>query len=81
MKERTFEPAVGDTPEAIFDRQWASALLSAVWANSACDFEEENRLAWVELYEAYHGSTGKRPTQQALATRFGLLRDQVRDIL
>ena len=45
-------------------------------------FVSENRSDWVDLFEAYYTLEGDiRPSQESLAARFGLSRDQVRDIL
>jgi RNA polymerase sigma-70 factor (ECF subfamily) len=81
--DRAYEPPAGDTPEEAFDREWQAALLQTVRRNleghyvAASDPEERQRYA---IFAALHfvENATERPTLDALATRFGLSRDQVR---
>lgn len=80
-EERGFEPAKGDDPESIFDRQWAVGLWQQVVRQLRELYAAEDKAMWWGLFIAYHASAGKRPSQEALAEQFGLSRDQVRAIL
>jgi RNA polymerase sigma-70 factor (ECF subfamily) len=79
-EERSFEPAAGDDPEMVFERRWARDLWDRTLRQLA-DKYTGDRAAWGEMFLAYFGPEGKRPSQEALAERFGLSRDQVREIL
>ncbi|HKI35546.1 MAG TPA: hypothetical protein VKA46_27060, partial [Gemmataceae bacterium] len=80
-EERAYEPAADETPDAVFDRQWAAGVWETVRRQLRERYAQEGRLAWYDLFIAYSAPEGKRPSQEALAERFGLSRDQVRDIL
>jgi DNA-directed RNA polymerase specialized sigma24 family protein len=81
--ERTYEPPAGETPEEAFDREWKVALLRTVRDNLAAHYtatsDPEARQAF-ELFAASHFVERRedQPTQEALAERFGVSRDQVR---
>lgn len=79
-RERTFEPSDSQTPEQIFMKQWAKAVV----ANSRNQLEAwcraQGRSDWFEVFTAMHffDADERRPTQQALADRLQISRDQVR---
>ncbi len=81
--DRSYEPAGDETPEEAFDKAWKTALLQTVRRNleahyaAASDPEERQRYA---IFAALHfvERADDRPTQDALAARFGITRDQVR---
>jgi RNA polymerase sigma-70 factor (ECF subfamily) len=81
--DRAYEPPDKETPEEAFDRAWKDALLKTVRSNledhyaEAIDPEERRRFA---IFSALHfvERDEDRPTQEALAERFGISRDQVR---
>jgi DNA-directed RNA polymerase specialized sigma24 family protein len=79
-EDRSYEPPRGETAEAVFDRQWAAALVSAVRARLRQVCQEKGRGAWCDLFDAAHaaGADSEAATQQALAYEFGMTRDQVR---
>ena len=81
--DRAYEPSVDETPEEAFDKEWKAALLQTVRRNleahyaAAADAEERQRYAiFAALNFVEHAED--RPTQEALAARFGISRDQVR---
>ncbi len=82
-RDRAFEPPDRETPEEAFDRGWKTALLQTVRRNleahsaAASDPEERRRF---KIFAALHFAERDedRPTQEALAARFGISRDQVR---
>lgn len=78
--ERSYEPATDSTPETIFMKEWAAALVQKVLQRLRQFYENEGRPAWFELFAACHFVTepGKRPSQQELGQRYGMTRDQVR---
>ncbi|MBV9125168.1 MAG: sigma-70 family RNA polymerase sigma factor [Planctomycetes bacterium] len=78
--DRTYEPPVHETPETIFMKQWAAALVANVLERLRAFYREEDRAAWYDVFAAsYQPSPPEEPpTQQALAERFGMSRDQVR---
>jgi RNA polymerase sigma-70 factor (ECF subfamily) len=80
--ERAYEPPAGETPEEAFDKGWKASLLGAVRDNLAAHYAatgdaERQRYA---IFAASHfvGRGEEQPTQEALAERFGVSRDQVR---
>jgi RNA polymerase sigma-70 factor (ECF subfamily) len=81
--DRAYEPPAGETPEEAFDREWKAALLRTVRDNLAAyyavsaDPAERQRF---EIFAANHfvAPGEDQPTQEALAERFGVRRDQVR---
>jgi len=78
--ERTFQPADRETPEQVFMRQWAQAVIANVRRRLELWCYSKDRPDWCEIFSAIHfpppGTT--RITQQELADRFRLTRDQVR---
>jgi RNA polymerase sigma-70 factor (ECF subfamily) len=81
--DRAYESPDKEMPEEAFDRDWKAALLQAfrrnVEAHYAAALDPEERLRF-EIFSALHfvERDADRPTQTALAARFGLTRDQVR---
>ena len=81
--DRAYEPTASETPEEAFDKGWKAALLQTVRRNleahyaAAIDPEERRRF---EIFAALNlgDDAENRPTQEAIAERFGLTRDQVR---
>ncbi len=81
--DRVWEPPAGETPEQAFDRQWKSDVPATVRRSLRDYYHGLNDPAvWVryQIFEAVHlRETGtEEPTQEALAARFGVTRDQVR---
>jgi DNA-directed RNA polymerase specialized sigma24 family protein len=81
--DRDYEPADSETPDEAFDRAWKVALLQTVCRNleahyaAAIDPEEKQRFAiFAALHLPEHDEDP--PTQDAVARRYGLTRDQVR---
>ena len=78
--ERSFEPPDNRTPEEVFMRQWAQAVLTNVrrclesWCNA------RGRPDWYRMFcEVYLPAPGcHRVSQHALADRLHMTRDQVR---
>jgi RNA polymerase sigma-70 factor (ECF subfamily) len=81
--DRAYEPPAHETPEEAFDRQWKGELLAVVRRNLRTYYEgkekpeERQRL---EIFAAYHfvDRVEDQPSQEALAARFGVSREQVR---
>lgn len=81
--DRAFEPAAGETPEEAFDKAWKTALLRTVRDNlkahygATSDADERQRF---EIFAAVYfvERSEDQPTQEALAQRFDITRDQVR---
>jgi RNA polymerase sigma-70 factor (ECF subfamily) len=78
--ERTFEPHDRLTPESVFMREWAAAAIRAVEQSVRHWCEERGRPDWFEIFALHHFPPpgAIRPTQQEIAARFHLSRDQVR---
>jgi RNA polymerase sigma-70 factor (ECF subfamily) len=81
--DRAYEPPDKETPEEAFDRAWKAAVLQAVRRNLEAYYaaaqDPEERLRF-QIFSALHlvERDEDRPTQAALAERFGITRDQVR---
>src|SRR5262249_8139641 len=78
--ERSYEPPAGETPEAVFLKQWAAALVRDVLQRLRQLYQDEGHAVRYDLFAAVHypADPAERPSQQALAERFGVTRDQVR---
>ena len=78
--ERAYEPATNETPDEIFMKRWAAALVESVLARLREDCERLDRPLWYQVFVAVHypASHDERPSQQALAGRLGVSREQVR---
>lgn len=78
--ERTYEPASDETPDQVFMKRWAAALVENVLTRLRQEFQRLDRSLWYQVFTAVHypASHEERPSQQALAHRFGVSREQVR---
>lgn len=78
--ERTFQPCDKRTPEEIFMREWAHAVIGSVQRRLENWCDAHGRPDWYHLFcETYFPAPGHpRITQQALAERLEVTRDQVR---
>lgn len=81
--ERVFEPAAADDPEDMFHKQLTAHLMAQVLTQLRLLYQEEGRQQWFDVYHAarWQDPGVAPPTQQALAEKFALTRDQVRYIL
>lgn len=81
--DRSYEPAAGETPEQIFDREFARSLIGKVRKALRKTCENEKRPEWYEIFAAVYPDDNSTPpqSQQALAELFGKTRDEVRGIL
>jgi hypothetical protein len=81
--DRAYESPDTEMPEEAFDRAWKAALLQTVRRNLEAHYaaatDPEERLRF-QVFAALHlgDREGNRPTQEAVARRFGITRDQVR---
>jgi DNA-directed RNA polymerase specialized sigma24 family protein len=78
--ERTYEPPDNRTPEEIFMQQWAQAVIANVQKSLEAWCNGRGRPDWHRMFsETYFPEPGKsRITQQNLADRLHLTRDQIR---
>jgi hypothetical protein len=81
--DRAYDPAAGGTPAEAFDKEWNAALLRTVRANLAALYAATSDPAKRQAFEIFSASQfperhEDHPTQEALAQRFGISRDQVR---
>jgi DNA-directed RNA polymerase specialized sigma24 family protein len=78
--ERTFEPPDNRTPEELFMHQWAVAVIANVRRHVESWCSLRGRPDWHLMFcETYFPAAGSpRITQQALADRLHVSRDQVR---
>lgn len=74
-EEKSFEPPAGASPEAIFMRHWAQAVIAGVLDHLRQLYASSNRQSWFELFIAVRQEDA---TQESLGQRFGMTRDQVR---
>jgi DNA-directed RNA polymerase specialized sigma24 family protein len=81
--ERSFEPSTDETPESAFMKQWAASLVEKVRNQLRDRYRAGGREHWYEVFAARHfpETPGDRPSQDALATKHGLDRNEVRKIL
>ncbi len=77
-EDRTFEPESAKTPEDIYMQRWAASLVKAVLELLRLSFESEGKTAAYEIFASSVVSDERRPSQESLAQRFGLSRDQIR---
>ena len=79
-EERSYEPATSETPEEVFMKRWAAALVQNVLEQLRQLCENEGHPVWYDVFIATHypAASTQQVTQQALATRLGLTRDKVR---
>jgi RNA polymerase sigma-70 factor (ECF subfamily) len=81
--DRAYEPPARQTPEEAFRTQWKAKVLAAVRASLRDYYEGLNKpKEWqrFEIFAAFQfvDRSEDQPTQDALAARFGVSRDQVR---
>lgn len=78
--DRGYEPPTDRTPEAVYMKQWASALVERVLVRLREVLAAEGQVAWHDVFSASHfPPPGEEPrTQEQLAARFGVTRDQIR---
>lgn len=83
--DRTYEPPARETPDEAFDKQWKADVLAAVRRSLHDFYHGLNSAARrdFDIFAARHVLDGNQspPTQEALAERFGVTRDQVRTAL
>jgi RNA polymerase sigma-70 factor (ECF subfamily) len=79
-RDRRFEPADEETPEDLFMRQWARAVMSNVRRSLERFCHDKGRPDWYAIFCAIHfpAAGERRATQDALAKILRLTRDQVR---
>jgi RNA polymerase sigma-70 factor (ECF subfamily) len=75
-----FEPATGETPEEIFDRRWAAAVVQSVLDLLRMSYEAENKPHCYHVFAAtfLERDPNRRVSQESLGESLGLSRDQVR---
>lgn len=71
---------LNETPDAVFMRQWARAIITGVQRALELWCEGRGRPDWYRMFSAVHfpSSTSERITQQFLAERYHVSRDQIR---
>jgi RNA polymerase sigma-70 factor (ECF subfamily) len=79
-EDRRFEPAAGDTPEEIFTRRWAAAVVQSVLELLRLSYEAEKKPHCYQVFAAtfLQDDSTTRRSQEALGRELGLTRDQVR---
>ncbi len=74
-----WEPAVQESPEAVFCESWARALLEHACQEVGRRYAAEGHGRWYAWFEEHVlGEGSRRTSQSALARRDGVSRDQVR---
>jgi RNA polymerase sigma-70 factor (ECF subfamily) len=76
-EDRTWEPAVHETPETTFDRRWARELLNRVKKNLKRLCRNRGQPLWYDIFAATHFAA-ERTSQRDLAEQLGVSRDEVR---
>jgi RNA polymerase sigma-70 factor (ECF subfamily) len=81
--ERTYEPPVQETPETVFMKQWAVALVDHVLQQLRHFCEEQGKAHHYAVFAATHflRDTEGRVSQEELGRRHAMTRDQVRTAL
>lgn len=79
-RERSFDPSDNATPEQVFMKQWAKSVITTARRLLEAWCQDQDRPEWFEVFAATYlaGSADEQPTQQELADRLNLSRDQVR---
>lgn len=82
-EERCREPSTDDSPEGPFLRQWAIDRIAEVRRRLKELCVKKDRAVWFDLFEAVHAAEpdAEVPSQEELARRVGMTRDQVRHAL
>lgn len=78
--ERSFAPSETETPEDIFMRQWARSVVGNVRRRLKIWCADNGRPDWYRVFAAFNllGDVGPRMTQEGIARKLNLSRDQVR---
>jgi hypothetical protein len=78
-EDLSFEPSNGETAEEVFMRQWAEAVIAAVVRRLEAWCLQKGRPDWYRVFDAAYLDQGDpRFSQESLAERFRMSRDQVR---
>ncbi len=79
-QERTFEPPARETPEQVFMKKWAQAVIGNVRTHLEAWCRSKNRCEWYDVFSTIHfpSPNDARPTQLGMAERFNMTRDQIR---
>jgi RNA polymerase sigma factor (sigma-70 family) len=82
-EDRTWEPPAGQTPEQVFHHRWQLETRATVRCNLEAYYVGVGKPDCCKIFAAYHFAerSEDQPTQQELARRFNLTRDQVAGIL
>lgn len=67
----SFEPVDEQTPEAVFDRQWALELLRRVLGAVAEEYRASGKGAWFDVLQCYLTPAAELPSYAELAERLG----------
>jgi RNA polymerase sigma-70 factor (ECF subfamily) len=78
--ERSFEPTDTETPDDVFMRHWARAVIASANRRLKAWCEANGRPDWYRIFSTLNLGTDHptRVTQQDLAKKFNLSRDQIR---
>jgi hypothetical protein len=81
--DRAYEPPTREMPEEVFDKEWKAARLRTVRDNLAALYAASSGAKERQRFEIFAAShfverSEDQPTQEALAERFGVSREQVR---
>lgn len=78
-EDRAYEPAIGESAEDVFSRQWATALVREVQQKLRGEFNADGRLVWYELFETCVLSPNSPAVSKpSVAKEFSMTLDQVR---
>ncbi|NLS92101.1 MAG: sigma-70 family RNA polymerase sigma factor [Planctomycetaceae bacterium] len=78
--DRHFEPSDSQTPEHVFMRQWAKAVVATTCRRLETWCRERGKSQWHDVFQLlrFPDPGRPRPTQEAIAEQLGISRDQVR---
>lgn len=77
--DREFEPSAGETPDQIFMRSWAEALIAKVGDRLETELHSQGRRPWYEAFRRLHlADKAAEQTQELTARSLGMTRDQLR---
>jgi RNA polymerase sigma-70 factor (ECF subfamily) len=79
-EDRSWEPALNETPEMAFNRRWARDLLNRAKKNLQRLCVNRGQPIWYDLFAATHFAA-QRTSQRDLAEQFDVTRDEVRKAL
>lgn len=78
-EERSFEPAIDETPERLFMRSWAESLVAIVGARLETDMRLQGRNRWFEAFQrCYIVNDEESSTQEEIARSLQMTREQFR---